>query len=195
MKIALNEAEVEIAILKARRADQQRKVENLRKLVDTVPEVEAQLKRLDRDYEVTKGQYEALVHRLESARLSEQADQSKDDIEFRIIDPVNVPPRPVAPKRTLLLMGGIILGLSAGLGLALLLEQSRPVFNDRDNLRASLSLPVLGTISTIFTPAQTMRLRVEVISFLLATGLLVVAGGGAILFQDTGVRIAQALMG
>ncbi|MDX1554543.1 MAG: glutaredoxin domain-containing protein, partial [Xanthomonadales bacterium] len=53
----------------------QGKIRELQKRVDTIPEVEAELTRLNRDYNVTKGQYESLVSRRETARLSEQAEQ------------------------------------------------------------------------------------------------------------------------
>lgn len=195
MRSALSEVDVNIAILQGQRDEQKRKVDKLRKLVDTIPEVEAQLTRLNRDYEVTKGQYEAMLQRLESARLSEQAEESNDDIKFRIIDPVNVPPESAGLSRTLYLFLALIAGVSSGLGLALLLAQMRPVFLDRDRLRESMSLPILGSVSMVFTHAQEIKLRVEVISLVGGASLLLVAAGGVIVFQGGGVRVTRSLLG
>src|SRR5690606_37232984 len=59
--LSLNQTEVEIAALRGELADGQRKVAQLRQMVDTVPEVEAEFARLNRDYDVTRAQYTALV--------------------------------------------------------------------------------------------------------------------------------------
>ena len=52
MRIQLSNTEVEIASLRAEESQQQQAVDKLRTLVDTVPQVEAELGRLNRDYGV-----------------------------------------------------------------------------------------------------------------------------------------------
>jgi polysaccharide chain length determinant protein (PEP-CTERM system associated) len=74
IQLASNENDVEIASIQAEIADRQQRVAGFRRLVDTVPQVEADFSRLNRDYEVTKAQYNALVERLERAKLGEQAE-------------------------------------------------------------------------------------------------------------------------
>ena len=194
MTSALNEAEVDIAILKGRKKEKQERVDKLRKLVDTIPEIEAKLIRLNRDYEVTKAQYETLLQRLESARLSEQADMSDDDVEFRIIEPASVPLEASGPPRALFLTMGLIAGLSAGLGLAFALNQVRPVFLSREKLRESLAFPVLGVISKIVTPEQKTKQRMAFASYLAFVALLIVAAGGVIAFREPGSRIARMVI-
>jgi polysaccharide chain length determinant protein (PEP-CTERM system associated) len=195
MTSALNEAEVDIAILKGKKKEQQGTVDKLRKLVDIIPEIEAKLIRLNRDYEVTKVQYETLLQRLESARLSEQADMSDDDVKFRIIEPASVPLEASGPPRTLFLSMGLIAGLSAGLGLAFALIQVRPVFLNREKLRESLVFPVLGTISRVVTPEQKTKQRMEFMSYLGFVVLLIVATGGVVAFREPGSRIARMVFG
>jgi polysaccharide chain length determinant protein (PEP-CTERM system associated) len=70
LQIGLNGADVQIASLEAQVTDAQGRVGQLERLVTTGPEVEAELVRLNRDYGVTKTQYEALLQRLETARLA-----------------------------------------------------------------------------------------------------------------------------
>lgn len=194
MSSALNEADVDIAILKGEKDEQQKRVENLRRLVDTIPEIEAKLTRLNRDYEVTKSQHAALLQRLQSAYLSEQANLSNDDIEFRIIDPAMVPLEPVAPPRTLFLIMALIAGLSGGLGLAFALSQVRPVFLNREKLREVLSLPVLGTIGTIVNAEQKSRQRLEYVSYMISIFLLIIAMGGVVVFEDSGSHIMRTII-
>src|SRR5690606_22061985 len=73
LQISLNEVEVEIAALKTDIETRQRTVENLQSLMNEVPEVEAQLAQLNRDYDVIYGQYTRLVQSRETQELTRQA--------------------------------------------------------------------------------------------------------------------------
>ena len=147
MKISLSQTDTDLAELRQQLAEKEERIAQLKGRVNTIPEVEAELARLNRDYDVNKQQYTAMVQRLESARISEQAGQSTDKVKFRIIEPAVVPRRPIGPNRPLLLTGVLLLSLGAGVALALLLDQLRPAFCSRARLRDVTGLPVLGSIT------------------------------------------------
>jgi polysaccharide chain length determinant protein (PEP-CTERM system associated) len=151
MKISMSQTEVEIADLRAQLGEQQRVVGNLQSRVNTMPRVEADLAQLTRDYEVNRTQYTALLQRLESARLSQQASTNNDQVKFRILEPPMTPRAPVAPNRTLLLALVLIVGLGAGIGLALALNFVKPVVTSRHDLRHLTGLKVIGSISRVAT--------------------------------------------
>src|SRR5690606_36730288 len=130
IQLSLNEAEVEIAALRGEINDRQRNVKQLRALVDTVPEVEGEFAHLNRDYDVTRAQYSALVDRLERARLSEQAEETGGILRFEVIDPPASGYTPVAPNRPQMLAAILLLGLGGGGGVAYLLHWLRPVLNN-----------------------------------------------------------------
>lgn len=148
LKISIGEANAELSALGAQVSEAESKVAYLREMVDTIPEVEAQLARLNRDYEVNRAQHTALLQRLESARLSEDAEFRNDEIKFRIIEPPVVPLKPVGPNRPLFATVILIAGLGIGGVFAYSLSMINPVFNSIDDLRQSLQLPVLGAISS-----------------------------------------------
>ena len=77
--------------LRGQMAAQQGAVADLRSRVNAIPEIEAELARLNRDYEVNKEQYDTLLQRLESAKISQQADQNTENVKFRIIEPPTTP--------------------------------------------------------------------------------------------------------
>ena len=164
LQISLNEAEVEIASLSSDVAMRQTRVARLRSLIDEVPEVEAQLARLDRDYDIVNAQYQAIVRSLETERLTREASES-DQIEFRIIDPPASPSAPVAPKRAFLLLFVLAAGLGVGGGGAWLLAQLQPVFPTPRALREVTGLPVLGAISLTWRDKYRVRRRAELFSF------------------------------
>lgn len=194
LKIELSKAEVQAATLRTQVEDQERDIDELKRMVDTIPEVEAKLARLNRDYSVTRTQYETLVQRLESARLSQQAEQSSNAIKFRIIDPPIVPQEPIAPDRRMYLTVVLFGGLLVGAALAFFLHDIHPVFLSARALREVTGLPVLGVVSMKRIPRQRLKLRVELASFVFAMMLLLFAYGGAVMFQDTGVHVTQSLL-
>lgn len=192
--IALSEAEIEVSTLHTKEAQLQASVDQLKQSVDTIPEVEAQLASLNRDYDITKTQYEALAMRLEAARLSEEAEQSNEEFKFRIIEPPVAPPAPVSVNRPLFLTVVLLAGLLAGIGLTFLLHQIRPVFLNTSMLGHALGLPVLGVVSLRRQLAARMRYRMELACLAIVTAMLIGAYGGTVFMHEIGARVLQNLM-
>jgi len=148
-KMAIGATEAEMAEVRSQIGNQQRQIEQLRGAIDRIPQVEAELKRLDRNYDVNKRQYDSLVQRLESANISTEAEQTADSVKFRVVEPPVVPLAPIGPNRFLLSTLVLVASLAAGLATALLLAQMRPVFTSRDALGRISGLPVLGAITRL----------------------------------------------
>jgi polysaccharide chain length determinant protein (PEP-CTERM system associated) len=146
-KIALGQTEVELVELRSQLADAEARVRDLKAKVNTIPEVEAELAQLNRDYDVNRKEHTELLQRLEAARLSQEAEQSSQDVKFKVIEPALALLHPVAPNRPLLLTAVLLLALAAGIGFASSLNMSRPVFSARGMLQAITGLKVIGSIS------------------------------------------------
>ncbi|MBV9620961.1 MAG: hypothetical protein JO341_08045, partial [Gammaproteobacteria bacterium] len=74
IRLQLSQADVEVAAATRQVADREARIESLKKMMNTAPGVEAEYARLNRDYDVTRGQYQTLVERLNRAKLSDKAD-------------------------------------------------------------------------------------------------------------------------
>jgi polysaccharide chain length determinant protein (PEP-CTERM system associated) len=146
MQVQKNEVDLEVAGLQADVDNRRQRVAQMRSMMNTAPEVEAQYSRLNRDYGVVKAQYEALVDQLGRARLGEQAAQT-GVIRFDVVDPPRANLDPVFPKRILLAIGALVVAVAAGLGTAFLLSLLRPVYGSVRTLREITGLPVLGEVS------------------------------------------------
>lgn len=194
MKIQLKEAEVSLSETRSKMTQAEGEVGRLRASVNTIPEVEAQLARLNRDYDVNKAQHSKLLQSLESARLSEDVEQSRDDVRFRIIEPPVAPLRPVTPNRPLFVVIVLLGAIGAGGGLAFLLHQLNPVFATRHALRESLGLPVLGSISLALTNAQLAVERRSNFRLAYAGGLLVFAFVAALVASQFAPAWLQGLI-
>jgi polysaccharide chain length determinant protein (PEP-CTERM system associated) len=155
--ISLSAAETRVASLQARVSEYSTRVAKLQSQSTAAPDIEAQLAQLNRDYEVTRDNYQKLVERRESAKLSGQLSSATDMMTFRVIDPPIAPITPIGPNRPQLLSIVLVAALALGLGAALLMSQFRPTFLSQSALRESTGLPVLGTISMNWTAEQKTR--------------------------------------
>jgi polysaccharide chain length determinant protein (PEP-CTERM system associated) len=147
LKIQLGTAEVDVASLKAELEQRQANVDRLRNLVDVIPEVEAQMNRLNRDYNVVRSRYEEMLKRWENLQTSQYVRNSSESIKFRIIDPPFAATRPAGPDRTLLGVMSAAFGIGVAVGLAVLIHLFFPVFHTTTELVRQFDLPLLGTVS------------------------------------------------
>ncbi len=145
-QVQLNQTDVEIAAARGELAEHERAEADLRRMVNTAPEVEAEFSRLNRDYDVTKLQYNALLDRLDKAKISDDAEKT-GAVHFQVIDPPASPLEPASPKRALLMVAVLFIAFGGGAGVAWLMSQLRPVFNRTSTLREMTDLPVFGSIS------------------------------------------------
>jgi polysaccharide chain length determinant protein (PEP-CTERM system associated) len=151
LKVALNEAEANVIRLRARLDETEAKYTQLKSNAELLPKIEAEWTQLNRDYNIQKGQYDALVGKRETATLTGKLEDA-GAAEFRIIDPPRVTPTPVAPNR-LALVGMLVVGsLAAGLAASFLVSQVWPTFHDGRALREIAGRPLLGMVSLIFGP-------------------------------------------
>ena len=142
-------AEVQVASLRARVAEYEARSTRAHQQLKVAPQLEAELAQLNRDYQVHQKNYADLVARRESALMSGKLENTSNVAEFRVIDPPRVAPKPVAPNRVLLMPVSLLVAIGAGLGIAFLMSQVRPVFFDGAALRQLTSLPLLGVVGLI----------------------------------------------
>lgn len=172
IKLALAEAEANVASIKVRSADMQSRLGQLRASVNRVPQLEAELAQLNRDYEVVRRTYETMVARREQASLSEDVDSTRA-AQFRVIDPPRTAPNPVFPNRRALAPLVLLLALAAGLAASFLMVQLVPTFDNARALRLTTQRPVLGSVSMRTTAPLLRSRRHELFGFGSAVGGLV----------------------
>ena len=193
IQVQLNQVEVDLASLRGALAQHQNEINNLRKFVNLAPEVEQEFARLNRDYGVTKSQYEVLVQRLEQARVSDDAAQS-GSIRFQVIDPPRADVLPVWPNRPLLvgmaLAGGLLLGVLVAFAMQLL----APTYDETASLARDTGLPVVGAISRVKTPEQSVLRQARDRRLLIAAAVLVFASIVLMFYANTGARVIHSVL-
>jgi polysaccharide chain length determinant protein (PEP-CTERM system associated) len=166
-------AEVQVASLRARVSEYTARYNQARELMKTAPQLESEAAQLNRDYAIHKRNYEDLVARRESARMSGDLDSASGVADFRLIDPPRVSPTPVWPNRALLLALALLVSIAGGLFAAFVASQLRPAFHDADELRRRVALPLLGVVSFVTSDVDRRMARSNLVRFLTASGSLV----------------------
>ena len=165
IQLQYDQAQVDVATAQQDISDRQQRIASLRTYMNSAPEVEAQFAKLNRDYDVTRAQYQALLDRLDRAKLGEEA-QATGIVRFEVIEPPSASFKPVAPKRRLLIVGAFIVALGAGGGVALLLHLLSPVFLSVRQLSAVTGRSVLGAVSMAWLENHRARRRHAIVAYI-----------------------------
>lgn len=187
LKVALAGAEANVAASRARVAEYAARLDRLKESAKLMPQIEAEFAQINRDYEINKKNYENLVSRRESASMSSDMQSVGGVVDFRVIDPPRVSPKPVAPNRLLLLPLSLLLALGAGFAAAFVAMELHPTCYDDRSLREVSGLPVLGVVSVIVNQSMRRKRRNVLIGFLLGSGTLLgsyVAGFAYLALRD-----------
>ncbi|MDO7835032.1 Wzz/FepE/Etk N-terminal domain-containing protein [Sphingobium sp. HBC34] len=118
------------------------------------PGVASEQEKLDSDYAALKTQYDKLMSDREEIRLRGEVKTETGSVQFRVIQPPSAPTAPSAPNRPLLLLGVLLLGIGAGVGVAFALGQLKGTFPNAARLEKAIGLPVAGSISQTVSAAQ-----------------------------------------
>ena len=156
-----------------------------------IPQVEAELAQLNRDYDIQKKTYTDLLARREATVMGANAQETIGE-QFRVIDPPRVSPRPVQPTRLVLLAVAFVGALGAGLLASFIANELMPTFHSAEALSEATDRPLLGTLSMLPSEAVKKQRRRRFVLFVsglsglaasfmavLALALLVARDGGA----------------
>ncbi len=140
------ENEIGIAALTEQRRKLTAQIREYEQRVEKAPEREQELLVLQRDYDNTKKNYQALLEKQLNARISENLEKRQKGENFRVLDPANLPTKPESPDQLRIMLAGVLLGTGIGCGAAMGLEFLAGVFRRPQDVERLLGLPVLATI-------------------------------------------------
>jgi len=188
IQLALNQAQVEAATLRGQLGQHLAKVAELKKRLNTAPQVEAEFAALDRDYSVNKAQYTALLANYEKARLGERADNA-GSVRFEVVQPPTALINPVAPRRVLMIGSVLLAALALGAGMAYVLHVLHPVVSSVRGLTDLTGLPVIGVVGAAFPIQLRAGARRDARKFAAGAACLVLALTVALVLNWAHVRI------
>jgi polysaccharide biosynthesis transport protein len=123
--------------------------------INAIPNAEVGLEAIDREYQTKKLNYDNLLAQQQKIVVGADAAKDFQGGGIQVVDPANLPERPVAPKRAALTAAGFGIGMALGLLLAILAETRRLfTIQTTEDAKHYTGLPVLASIPELLTPAE-----------------------------------------
>jgi protein tyrosine kinase modulator len=123
--------------------------------INAIPNAEVGIEALDHEYQTKKANYDQLLVQQQKINLGANVDNQQLGGGIQVVDPANLPERPVAPKRFLLTAAGFAIGFALGLLLAGVFEVPRLfTIQTADDAKHYTNLPVLVAIPELLTAAE-----------------------------------------
>jgi polysaccharide biosynthesis transport protein len=178
LRFQLSQKDAELASARAMFSTLQTEIADLSTKTQESPGLEADRAKIERDYDTIKTTYEELLRKRERAYQSLKSETSTEPLTIRVIDSPEVPLKPVAPNRPLLISMVLGIGSILGLAIAFVMSQIHTTYLDVTRLREAAGLPVIGSITSIMSEQQRAQARTWFMMFIGALlSLLVVYGG------------------
>lgn len=154
--VQILEAETELIAIEARADGLKRVVDSYNVKLESLPEKNVQLARLERNRKVDESLYMMMREKYEESRIKQAGQIGK----VRILDKAVPPIDPISPKKKLNLIIGVMLGLAFGIGISFLremLDTSVRRFEEIEHLGLSLlaTIPQIDSGMLISTDDRT----------------------------------------
>lgn len=123
--------------------------------INEIPNAQVGLEALDREYQTKKFNYDQLLAQQQKISIGAEAASQQQGEGIQVIDPANLPERPVAPKRWAMIGAALGLGLAIGFLLAALIEVPRLfTIQTVDDAKHYTGLPVLISVPELLTAQE-----------------------------------------
>lgn len=91
------------------------KIQEYQSRIQLSPMVEEQYKQLTRDHDTALEFYNDLLKKRNQSEMATDLEKRQQGEQFRVLDPPNLPDKPIYPKRPMFAVGGLAGGFSLGL--------------------------------------------------------------------------------
>lgn len=173
----IKSAEIELAALEGKRETLTRKRQDYEQRLARTPQVERQFRELSRDYENAWDKYKELKAKQMEAQLAQVMESERKGERFTLIEPPELPEKPLKPNRVAVLALGVVFSLAGGVGTVAVSETVDTTVRGARGLAALINIPPLAAIPVIETTQDRRRRRLRRIA--LVVGLVAVASATA----------------
>ena len=123
------------------------------------PVVEQEYIDLQRDLENLEEKYQEIRNKELEAQISQNLEQDQKGERFRLLEGAGLPTAPESPDRLLMLIGGLVFSIAAGLAFVILTEFLKPGIRANKSFTEILGAPALLTIPVFNDDLQVQTLN------------------------------------
>ncbi len=150
----LKKSEAQIKAIEKPKTQEEQKIyqelmQEYSRIKESANQLDDELDAIEKDKKINEDIYAMLKKRLETARITQRLESSKQGLKFRILDPPRVPLKPVKPNRVKYTLFGLVLGAALGFFLMILAELLDTSFKGVQDAKSFLSPmgKIIGEIS------------------------------------------------
>ncbi len=167
----------EIKSLTVQREGLKTKITEYENRLQQTPEVERRYLVLNRDYENSVRRYQELTAKQNVAQVGQELEKERKGERFSLIDPPQLPEKPVTPNRPAIIILGFLLSIGSGLGFATVAESMDSSVRGVRGVMSVLEVPPLSVIPYLPTSedlARAVKTRKIIIAFVASGFVLLV---------------------
>jgi hypothetical protein len=184
----LSDAQTDVAYRAQQLAQANALFDNAKKMTTRAIAVQTKFADLDRDYDLLHKNYQDLLARRESARMTQSVNDQQSTITVRIVEPPQKAPFPVAPNRPLLNSLMLLIGLAAGIAAAAGLGINAGRFLAKEQLAAAFDYPIIGVVAKLSRLDDKLKATRSVLAVAGTVTLLLVCYFGVLVVLDATFR-------
>ena len=181
VQIRLIDAEAEVERTDRFQKRARAELERLQRYAEGAPQLDAELADITREYDILNRSYNELLARREQITISQKVDAETETVQFRVVEPPEVPVTPSAPNRPFFLLAVFVLAIGAGGGTSFARSQIEETFFAPEQIERTFGLAVLGTVTRVMNPHEVARNTLRNFGFTLGAASLLVFFGGLFL--------------
>ncbi len=160
--------------------------------LNSVPGTEVELEAIQREYQTEKAIYDQMVEQQNKANIGAEVASRAQGESIAVIDPASLPQQPVAPKRPLLMLLGLVAGLACGAALAAAFEVPWLLtVQTSEDAEHYTGLPVLVTLPVLLTPREQRVRKARRAALALAAVVATVVSAPALAFVLSRLHIIE----
>lgn len=160
--------------------------------INQVPGTQVELEGIQREYQTEKDIYDKMVDLQKKAEINSDVAGRAQGESIAVLDSASLPQQPVAPKRPVLMLLGLVAGLAVGLALAAAFEVPRLMtVQTSEDAEHYTGLPVLVTLPVLLTDREQRNLRLRRSALALAAVVATVVSAPALAFVLSRLHIVE----
>lgn len=152
-------ADTTIRALQIKRKELAAKLTDYEQRLTQSPQVEREFREMNRDYENAWLKYKELKAKQMEAQLAQVMETERRGERFTLIEPPELPEKPLKPNRMAILLLGVMFSFAGGMGTVAASESMDNTVRGGRTLTALVKLAPLGAIPYIETPEDVRKRR------------------------------------
>jgi uncharacterized protein involved in exopolysaccharide biosynthesis len=159
-----------------------------------VPTSEVGLEAINREYQSAKAVYDETAAQQNKAETIAEVAGVQMGESIAVIDPASLPEQPVAPKRPLLMLLGLFVGLGVGVALAAAFELPRLLtVQTAEDAQHYTGLPVLVTLPVLMTAREERRMKARRYALAVAAVVATLVSAPALAFVLNRLHLVEMI--